>query len=341
MSTTEVKKKSRAEKKKYEVYAEKPFGAEPNEQASPPIPSASIVMESKILHLKINIQGESPEEDPHHPDPNTIEQNFLEYSPMLNVPEPYSGSVDQTFSFLPALTISKEGMADGAEDPGPGEEYAYVPQIQLDMANEEKMCFISNAQTTVNKRVFKNLHNISMTCGNNVHCWWCCHAFQWNPVMLPVQKRDDGYDVVGNFCTPECCVSYSLQSGVRYGDVWKQYMWLHEIYLRKVNEEVVKFKPAPPRETLSIFGGPYPINEFRKLVDNYSVDVKHTLAPLYPSNGFTEEVITEYANTRKFVPINKTRITKATEELRLKRNKKKSTENTLEKFMNLKILTQA
>ena len=118
-----------------------------------------------------------------------------------------------------------------------------------------------------------------------------------------------------------------------------QYAFLHQIYSRKVNGVTVKFKQAPPRETLSAFGGPYSIAEFRRISEDYLIDAKHTLPPLYPSNGFTEEITVDYGNVKPFIPMNKERINKATEDLKLKRNRKKSMENTLDKFMNLKVTT--
>ena len=106
---------------------------------------------------------------------------------------------------------------------------------------------------------------------------------------------------------------------------------------REVAGKDVKIKLAPPRETLTIFGGPYSIQEFRALGTNYQVDVKITMPPVNPMNGVTEETCVEYATKKKFIPLDQSRIQKATQELRLKRKQTKKKENTLEAFMQLKI----
>jgi hypothetical protein len=261
----------------------------------------------------------------------------LEYSPDMSIPEPYDGEVDSNnFSYLhqqqqqhhhPSHNKTTTAIAD------------YRPQIQLDVGND-KLSFISNTQTIGGRKNFKNLDNIDAA-HNDINCWWCCHGFDWHSVMLPVKKREreNGYDVVGNFCSPECCVAFLMEKGTKYGDMWMQYAFLHDIYSRKVNGVVVRFKQAPPRESLSAFGGPYSIGEFRRISDDYVIDAKHTLPPLFPSNGFTEEVTVDYGNVKPFIPMNKERMNKATEDLKLKRNRKKSLENTLDKFMNLKVTT--
>jgi hypothetical protein len=311
-------------KKKYDVYTEKQFGLAQEETTN------SIQQESLILHLSIPV-GEKINDIVEKSE--TIESNFFEYSPNMDVPEPYDK--DDNFSFLLQTPLEKNN------------EFEYVPQTQIDVIND-KLCFISNGQTVITKKSYKNMQNIEPL--NDLCCWWCCHPFDWHAVMLPINKsknntesnlkKEDNFTVIGNFCSPECCVSYNFQCGSKYGDIWKQYGWLHEVYSRQISSVSnipVKFKQAPPRESLSIFGGPYTISDFRKMNDNYFTDVIHVIPPLYPSNGYTEEVLVEYVNTKKFVPMDKDRIAKATEELKLKRNKKKNTDNTLEKFMNLKI----
>ena len=98
-----------------------------------------------------------------------------------------------------------------------------------------------------------------------------------------------------------------------------------------------KIKMAPPRETLKMFGGPYAIEEFRELSNNYHIQVKITTPPINPTNGITEEMMVEHMCKKKYVPLDTKRIEKASEELRLKREKKKGGDNTLESFMKLKI----
>lgn len=180
-----------------------------------------------------------------------------------------------------------------------------------------------------------------------LHCWWCTCAFQWTPYAIPLSRdrATDKYETTGTFCSPECCAAYIFGNNVRCGgchthgsDPWKQYEMLHRMVTKMVTKVAVRIKLAPPRETLQKFGGPYTIDEYRRILNDYRVDVRITMPPVNPLNGVTEEIPVDYVQQKKkFVPIDSSRVEKATNELRLKRKKKQAEENTLETFMQLRI----
>lgn len=182
--------------------------------------------------------------------------------------------------------------------------------------------------------------NVNILYKTDICCWWCCHNFNWEPFMLPVNYENGVFSVVGYFSSPECVAAYIFEQGAKYGDIHKQYSWLHLLYSKIVNGYISKIKLALPRETLKTFGGPYSINEYRGMCDNYYMDVKIVRHPFIPANGIVEETMSEYSNKKKFIPLDKERVQKASDELKLKRMKKKNSENTLDKFMNLKVLQQ-
>jgi len=194
-----------------------------------------------------------------------------------------------------------------------------------------KLNLVSN-----NENKYDNENNLLYK--TDICCWWCCHSFNWEPFMLPVDYKSGIFEVVGYFSSPECVAAFIFEQGSKYGDIYKQYSLLHLLYSKNVNGEISKIKLALPRETLKMFGGPYSIDKYRRLCDNYYMDVKIIRQPFIPSNGIAEESMSEYINKRKFIPLDKERVQKATEELKLKRLKKKGSENTLDKFMNLKVL---
>lgn len=171
----------------------------------------------------------------------------------------------------------------------------------------------------------------------DICCWWCCHPFQWSPFMIPIRKVGPVFHAIGCFCMPECAASYIFWSGTRNGDPCRQYSWLHEMVCKQAYGESCKIRHAPPREALKMFGGPYTIDEFRRRSNNYDVQIKITRPPVTPSNGVTEEMLVQNTGKKRYVPLDNKRIEKATEQLRLKRTKKKDAENTLENFMNLRI----
>jgi hypothetical protein len=99
-------------------------------------------------------------------------------------------------------------------------------------------------------------------------CFWCCHQFEWKPVVIPCRyeslsnSTEGTYKVYGNFCTAECALAYLLNEQVDMNSRWERISWLHHIY---AVGDVKRIYPAPGRETLRIFGGPYEIDEFRGL----------------------------------------------------------------------------
>ena len=181
-----------------------------------------------------------------------------------------------------------------------------------------------------------------------LHCWWCTCPFQWTPYAIPLarERTSDKYETTGTFCSPECCAAYIFGGNTRCGggrqtlsgDPWKQYEMLHRMVTKMVTKVTVRIKLAPPRETLQKFGGPYTVDEYRRILNDYRVDVRITMPPVNPLNGVTEEIPVDYVQQKKkFVPIDSSRVEKATNELRLKRKKKQAEENTLETFMQLRI----
>lgn len=172
----------------------------------------------------------------------------------------------------------------------------------------------------------------------NVCCWWCCHLFSHEPFVVPINLKNGIFEVIGYFSSPECCAAFIFDQGYKYGDINKQYQLLHLLYSKIVNGEISRIKIALPRETLKMFGGPYTIEQYRALCDNYYIDVKISRPPFIYSNGIVEETIGDVTNKKKIIPMDKDRVQKATDELKLKRLKKRNTECTLDKFMNLKVV---
>lgn len=178
--------------------------------------------------------------------------------------------------------------------------------------------------------------------GNKWCCWWCTYAFNHEPYTLPVRvDKQNTYETIGQFCTPECCAAYIFDSKNNYSDPWKQYEMLHRMLINLKENNQVHIKLAPPRETLQRFGGPYSIQEYRKLLSDYRKDVQLCTSPIQPVQRHVEEISVDFTTKKhKFLPIDTTRIKRAENELSLKRKKKQNSENTLETFMRLRITEQ-
>jgi hypothetical protein len=115
---------------------------------------------------------------------------------------------------------------------------------------------------------------------SNIACWWCCHTFDNPCINLPTNLKRDVYTVYGIFCSYSCCYSY-MKSVPEYS----RKMHLLNYYFKdntcSKGSILDHIKPAPPRETLELFGGPLTISEFRSnssviLVSRYPSTYRNT-----------------------------------------------------------------
>ena len=171
----------------------------------------------------------------------------------------------------------------------------------------------------------------------SVYCWWCCHPFSGPPCALPCDYKNDTFKVFGIFCSPECAAAYNFDDTQSGCDIWERYSLLNFLYRKIYNDNNIKIKLAPPRQTLKIFGGHLSIKEFRANNTNYSNTYKMVIPPLISiipiqeltsiDNGYSS------SNDKKYIVIEKDNIKEDTS-LRLKRSKPfNSNKNTLDKCM--------
>ena len=313
-------------------------------------PESALPRDNLILHLRIQPGKEDNEKTSH-----ATEQELLQYNPEMHEPSPYEHSASESCPCPVAApaTENSENTSDSEQFRPYIREMDTHYRIADSHGDEHDVPVresVSDATPKISKSIHENLSTFNVSSDahvqsqapsgfptTNICCWWCCHAFNWSPFMIPIKRVADKFDAIGCFCMPECATSYIFWSGTRNGDPWRQYSWLHEIVHKTVNGESRKIRHALPRETLKMFGGPYTIEKFRERSDNYHLQVKITSPPINPTNGVTQEMLVENMSKKKYVPLDSKRIEKATEQLRLKRIKKKDTENTLETFMNLRI----
>tara|TARA_Y100000385_G_scaffold49650_1_gene46352 strand:+ start:439 stop:1884 length:1446 start_codon:yes stop_codon:yes gene_type:complete len=171
----------------------------------------------------------------------------------------------------------------------------------------------------------------------SIHCWWCCHPFSGPPCALPCDYKNDTFKVFGIFCSPECAASYNFDDVQSGCDIWERYSLLNFLYRKIYNDNNIKIKLAPPKQTLKIFGGHLSIKEFRMNNTNYSNTYKMIIPPLISiipiqeltsiDNGYSS------TNDKKYIIIEKDNINDNSS-LRLKRTKPfNSNKNTLDKCM--------
>ena len=111
------------------------------------------------------------------------------------------------------------------------------------------------------------IYNISLNDKKNLLvCWHCCHTFDNQPIHSPTELKNKVYKTKGYFCSFNCCYTYTKDSQKKY---LVNYMFKDMTNKPGVITEHVK--PAPPRETLKIFGGFLTIEEFRNGNETYVI----------------------------------------------------------------------
>lgn len=174
-----------------------------------------------------------------------------------------------------------------------------------------------------------------------IHCFWCCHPFENQPCALPVDFREDVYHVYGCFCSPECTAAYNFNDFADAENRWERYSLLNMMYKKLYANLSHKIKPAPPRQTLEIFGGPLSIGQFRQTLENYEKTYVVNMPPMTSIHAQQEQInfdSNQYGkrDSSLFIPVDHERVSEANENLKLKRKKPVSdAKNTLENCMNL------
>lgn len=175
----------------------------------------------------------------------------------------------------------------------------------------------------------------------SIYCWWCCHSFECAPCALPYRYINNIFEVYGVFCSPECAAAYNFDN-YEGEDIWERYSLLNFLYRKIYNDKNVKIKLAAPRQVLKIFGGSLSIKDFRSHNSNYSRTFKIVVPPIISiipqqEYNFLNSSFNSKLN-KKYVALEKNKISTSEAELRLKRSKPfQVTKNTLEKCMGLEV----
>jgi len=169
-------------------------------------------------------------------------------------------------------------------------------------------------------------------------CFWCCHIFDHKPIVLPIRDQGDYIQVQGNYCSPECAMSYLFDMQQDSYARWEQLSLLNRLYGQAVGGPI---KPAPPRTVLKLFGGPMSIQEYRNIVRQGTLRVDIHLPPMVSLLATMDTKPIDFYDvslTKNVMETVKERLAKAEEVLKLKRTKPlKAWESTLDACINLKV----
>jgi hypothetical protein len=172
----------------------------------------------------------------------------------------------------------------------------------------------------------------------DVACFWCTECFENQPCVIPEREEKKIYKVYGNFCSPECALSYLLSENLDSHVRWERMSLLHRLYSDLYPNRIF---PAAARESLKKFGGPMSIEQYRNTMYSKQVRVDIQMPPLVSILGTMDTKPIDFydTSTKGNTGSNMTeRFSKAEEGLRLRRTKPlKDKESTLDACMKISI----
>lgn len=171
----------------------------------------------------------------------------------------------------------------------------------------------------------------------SVCCYWCCHGFANTPVGLPVRRTGEMFHVMGCFCSLECAAAYNFgMPRVSVDRSLERFMLINSL-ASKIGVGGGAIKPAPDRLSLTMFGGPLGIKEFR----SYGESHRHVMINQPPMLTLTQQVEEvdelDMKSAYSYIPLDIARVEKFQEKVRLRRTRPLvDPKNTLDHCMKLR-----
>ena len=167
-------------------------------------------------------------------------------------------------------------------------------------------------------------------------CFWCAGTFEGRPIVIPTLEEEGVYKVYGNFCTLSCALSFLLNEHIDPQVRWERQALLHRMYKQS------SINPAPPKESLKMFGGALSYDQYRNIIQQNKMRIDCHLPPVISILATLDtKPIDFYEISFKNTTTNGSQLDaiKTVESgLRLKRSKPlKDKESTLDAVMNLQV----
>jgi thiol-disulfide isomerase/thioredoxin len=153
-----------------------------------------------------------------------------------------------------------------------------------------------------------------------VACLWCCHQFKNTPWGIPFKFTNDKFQLFGNFCMPNCALAYILQNYKDDDYLWEKVALLNLLFF-KVCGEYKNITPAIDKMALKMFGGTLEIDEYRGIIGENEKSYSIEFPPCNTIIPMLEEIYKKTNLNNTFIPVDKSRIQVANNELKLKRSK--------------------
>ena len=165
-------------------------------------------------------------------------------------------------------------------------------------------------------------------------CFWCNHTFDNVPWGIPNKYENNSFVLFGNFCSPNCALSYLI---VRENNInlFEKISLLNLLYYYVYNNDSI-IVPAPDKICIDTYGGPFTISQYRYLTSNNNKNYNIVFPSCNVVNPIFEETKKSVNQNNYYIPIDKNRINKIQTELKIKRSKPiNNIKNTLDNCMTI------
>lgn len=248
-------------------------------------------------------------------------------------PEPYDATQDSLFTEQNQEIIITAGQGTATVEQTTLQKDTPKQEIKSSVGLEA----FTKCELMMEYRECKESKKIPET--TSVACFWCAHTFSWRPSIIPEREEKGVYRIYGNFCSPSCAMAYLLQEALDTHVRWERIALLHRLYGK--NYKGHRIFPAPARETLSLFGGPASIDQYRATIEQGKVRVDLQVPPMVSILGSIDtKPIDFYDSSMKHTisPLLGELVPKAEEGLRLKRSRPlKEKDSTLDSVLKIQI----
>ena len=140
-------------------------------------------------------------------------------------------------------------------------------------------------------------------------CFYCNYPFSNASWQLPVNYANNEFKLWGNFCSLECCRSFTCYDNHLFKK--DKVLSLIALYAMKIFGKYVRIEKAPSKFLLKLFGGPLSIEEFRKGNESNSLYIVRV-----PGSGATHCVYDHYYRTQSTVHVPKMKQSKKDSDIR-------------------------
>ena len=154
----------------------------------------------------------------------------------------------------------------------------------------------------------------------DIPCLWDCHSFKNTPWGVPYKFTNGKFQLFGNFCSANCVLSYILHFYQDDDALWEKVALLNLLNF-KVYKEYTSIVPAFDKMGLKMFGGTLEIEEYRNITGTNDKSYGVEFPPCNTIIPMLEEIYKKTNLNNTFIPVDKTRIQAANNELKLKRSK--------------------